>query len=447
MLFNLLQNGWLGFCRTVVAVFYRHVEIDGLEYFPKNGPVLICANHANALADALILQAVIPRLLHPVARSGLFKNWLLKPFLLTMQAVPIYRRQDNEANMSANVEAFQKCYDMFELGEVILIFPEGQSHSDSSLRPMKSGAARMVLGCVKQEIPLTVLPIGLTFSNKGKFRSNIFIKIGEPVSVPENSKDDGQTVSDLRTDIQRAIESVTINVDEADDLDFLKRVERFFAMRHGKYRHRNMSLRFQALQKINNACLQLREHAPEQLAQLKHKLHQYERLCHTWRIDAYQMTIKYTPSLITRFIIRSLLILFVILPVGLWGIINNYFPYILTRHIARFISKDTDQYDTSKMVLGLTLFPLFWAVQIWWLSAQVNVFLLTAYIFSLPISAAAALFLRREQHRIWENLRVFFLFVRKRKLKKYLENRRKELERELAKLVRIAKQINMSPKA
>jgi len=117
MIFRLLQDTWQGFCRTVVAVFYRRVEIDGLANLPETGAVLLCANHANALADAVILQAVIPRLLHPVARSGLFKNWLLKPFMLIMQAVPIYRRQDKGADMKSNLDAFECCYEMFEQGQ------------------------------------------------------------------------------------------------------------------------------------------------------------------------------------------------------------------------------------------------------------------------------------------------------------------------------------------
>jgi len=444
-MFKLLQDAWQGFCRMVVTVFYRHVEIDGLEYMPMNGPVLLCANHANALADAVIMQAVIPRLLHPIARSGLFKNWLLKPFMLTMQAVPVYRRQDNDANTSTNRSTFQRCYEMFEQGEVLLIFPEGQSHSDPSLRPIKTGAARMILGCAKKSTPLTVLPIGLTFSNKGKFRSNVFIKLGEPIMVTpaasEESEKNSQTVRQLTVDIQRGIELVTINVEEAEDLDFLKRVERFFAMRHGKYRHRNMALRFRALQKINHAYNQLRNSAPEQVLHLKNKLRQFERLCHIWGINAYQVTIQYTPSLVTRFILRSFTILLVILPVGLWGILNSYLPFILTRYLARLTSKGTDQYDTAKMVIGLFLFSLFWASQIGWLALHVNLVTLVMYIISLPLSAGAALYLRRERHRIWDNLRVFFLFLRKRKLKYYFENRRQELERELARLVRIAKQI------
>lgn len=436
-----LQMGWLSFCRGVVSVFYRRCETDGLEYFPKTGPVLICANHANALADAVIIQAVLPRLVHPLARSGLFRNWLLKPIMAIMQAVPVYRRQDKDGDTSANVDSFQRCYDTFKEGEIILIFPEGQSHSDPALRPIKTGAARMVLGAMERTVSLTVLPIGLNFSNKGKFRSNVFIKIGAPIDIsihPTNQ--DEATVRAMTKDIYQAIDSVTISVEEAEDLDFLKQVERFFAMRHGKYRQRDMALRFRALKKLNAAYQNLLVTAPEQLKKLKRKLHQFDRLCQTCRVNSYHITVRYSPGLISRFILRSLFILLLMLPVAIWGIINNFIPFLLTRYLARTFSKGTDQYDTAKMVLGLVLFMLFWAGQIGWMALHFGNAILFLYAVSLPISAGAALYVLRERQHIWNNLRVFFLFVRRRKLKRYLEARRKELERELARLVRLAKQ-------
>ena len=439
---NVFQFSWQEFCRAVVKVFYRQCEVDGLEYLPRQGAVLLCANHANALADAVLIQAVIPRLVHPLARSGLFKNWLLKPFMLVMQAVPVYRSQDNDGSTGNNMDSFQRVYDNFKLGELILIFPEGQSHSDPKLRPIKTGAARITLGALQQSIPVSVVPLGLNFSNKGKFRSNVLLKFGPPIELPtctEPASDD--LIQGLTQDIQNAIADVTLNVEKADELDFLKSIERFFALRHGKYRKRNQALRFRALKKISHGYQQLSLYAPEEVRDIQIRLRQFERLCNTWKVHAYQVTIQYTPLLVLRFLLRSLAMLLIILPVGLWGILNSVVPFMLTRWLARFISRGTDQYDTAKMTIGLFLFVVFWGIQIWQLSFYLSNNWLWLYILSLPISAAAALLLRRERHRIWVNLRVFFLFTRKRKLKRYLEHRREELERDLARLVRTAKQI------
>ena len=58
---------------------------------------------------------------------------------------------------------------------------------------------------------------------------------------------------------------------------------------------------------------------------------------------------------------------------------------------------------------------------------------------SLPVTAGAALLLRRERRRIVENISVFVRFLRDRDMRGYLESRRSELEGELARLLRAAK--------
>ncbi|MEE8435957.1 MAG: lysophospholipid acyltransferase family protein, partial [bacterium] len=202
-----LRGMYRAFCRLVTRVFYRRCEVFGLERLPRAGAVVLCGNHPNALVDAVILQSVSPRLLHPLARSGLFKNPLLRPLLAIMQAVPIYRRQDQtpaggvatsgvatsgaatsgaatSGAMGKNLDAFERCYDFLAAGEVLLIFPEGESHSDSLLRTFKTGAARIALGALARDgRPPLVLPVGLNFSEVGRFRSSVFVNFGEPVPV------------------------------------------------------------------------------------------------------------------------------------------------------------------------------------------------------------------------------------------------------------------------
>ncbi|MGH7300879.1 MAG: 1-acyl-sn-glycerol-3-phosphate acyltransferase, partial [Candidatus Rokuibacteriota bacterium] len=44
----------------------------GAERIPVAGPLIVAANHHNALVDAVLLLAVIPRRLVPVAKAPLF---------------------------------------------------------------------------------------------------------------------------------------------------------------------------------------------------------------------------------------------------------------------------------------------------------------------------------------------------------------------------------------
>src|SRR5579863_7871466 len=101
---------WRWFCYLVVWAFYRRAEARGREYAAVPGPMLICANHPSALVDGLVVQAACPRMAHPLARSGLFRNPLAWPILKFIRAVPIYRRQDAGSDMSRNVDSFAQCF-------------------------------------------------------------------------------------------------------------------------------------------------------------------------------------------------------------------------------------------------------------------------------------------------------------------------------------------------
>lgn len=437
---NSFQVIWRKFCQSLTQIFYRQIEINGADNIPATGPVLLCANHANALVDAVIIQAVLKRPIHPLARSGLFKNFLLYPVLKGMQAVPVYRRQD-QGDTGKNTDSFRKSYEMFGKGAVLLIFPEGQSHSDSSIREIKTGAARIALGCQESiGVAPAIIPVGLNFSHKGKYRGDVLVEIGEAVAT-DNFTDaqDHAHVEQLTNLIYEKLSEVTINVENWETMNLLRRVERFFAFRHGKYRQRDLSLKFRALKKLSQAYEELVKIEPNRIGWLDRKLQRFEKICRRFGVRDYHLTIKYRPMLVTRFILHSIFILTIVLPVALWGFVNSIIPFLLTRHTARLISRGTDQYDTAKMSFGLFYFTLIWVGQFFIVLDYVSLSWALAYFFSLFPGAIAALIVRHQRERITDNIRVFVLFVRRQRLRRYLQARRKEIELELAKLVRLAK--------
>ncbi|MFV1992606.1 MAG: 1-acyl-sn-glycerol-3-phosphate acyltransferase [Acidiferrobacterales bacterium] len=437
---NPFQVIWRKFCQMISRIFYSQLEVNGLNNIPKTGPVLLCANHANALADAVIIQSILKRPIHPLARSGLFGNYLLYPVLKGIQAVPVYRRQD-KGDTSKNTDSFRKSYEMFEKGAVLLIFPEGQSHSDPGIREIKTGAARIALGC-RESIGVSpqIIPVGLNFGHKGKYRGDVLVEIGKPVNLDGIANADKHDQVEQTTKlIQKGLGEVTINVESWETMNLLRRVERFFALRHGKYRQRDLSLKFRALKKLSTAYNELAHVEPDRIAWLDRKLQRFEKICKRFGVHDYHLTIKYRPSLITRFIFHSIFIITIVLPVALWGLVNSIIPFLLTRHTARFISRGTDQYDTAKMSLGLFYFSVFWISQSVLMMQYTTPGLALFYFLSLVPGAIAALVVRREREKIFDNVRVFILFVRRRRLRRYLEARRKEIELELVKLVRLAK--------
>ena len=443
MLKHIALKIWRGFARLAIKVFYRHYEVAGLENIPQDRGVLLCANHVNALVDPVLVQAASTKTMRPLARSGLFNKLWLKPILSTLDAVPIYRSTDDGVDTTQNQDSFSRVYELLEQGEWIMIFPEGQSHSQSQIQALKTGAARMILGTLERGIAEPVLlPVGLTFTNKGKFRGDVLVYFGEPIdlSVPENVAADVRARVITRR-LTEGLRAVTINTDNWQDLELIAKVERFFAMRTGKYRQRSLAQRFRAMKQIISGHRLLRKQQPELVELVTQDLRRFETICRNLGIKDYHLNIAYRPFLVVLYSVKLLLTLLISLPLFIWTVINSAVPAYLISHLALRFAKDTDQYDTTKILSGFVLFSIFWSLQAWGIYHYFGLKTMLFYLLSLLVGTIVVLKQRNEIFSVKENIYVFLLFVRNRKLKEHLISRRNHLERELAKLVRIANRL------
>lgn len=435
---------WKKFCRFVVTTFYSRFEVTGVQVIPENSGVILCVNHVNALIDGVVLQASTDRDIRPLARSGLFRNPLLKPILNMIGAVPIYRKNTEESDTSKNQDSFSQCYQILAENQILVIFPEGQSHSNPYVQEIKTGAARIALGAIHVNgVAPVVIPVGMTFSRKRKGRTEVLVHYGKPVDL--NTPDDmneHDAVNLITERVQDGIEAVTLNTRTWKELDLVSRLERFFALRQGKHRKSNLTQRFKALQRLIEAQQLLQEHEPDKIRSLMSKMRMFERLCDACGINNYHLAVQYRPILLLMYFLRTLGIVFVGFPVALWGILNSYIPYKITDFFTHKFSKDIDQQDTARILVGIAVFSIFWGIQSHLVYRNFGLQWSLVYLGSLFFSAALALSLRGEYRRTLENLKVFFLFLRKQDLKSYLETKRRELEIELAQMVRIAKRLS-----
>ncbi len=440
---NMATRVWRHFCSLVVKVFYRQFEIVGADRVPEDKGVILCANHVNALADPVIVQASTPKLVRPLARSGLFDKPLLGHWLRMIGAVPIYRPGDKGSSVLKNKDSFARCYALLAENQTIIIFPEGQSHSDSHLHRLKSGAARLTLGALEANDMLpAVVPVGLNFTRKGHFRGDVLVNYGAPIDLElPAGLSPRQTVREVNKRITEGLQAVTLNADTWEEVDLVRRLEKFFALRQGKLRKASLSQRFSALQRLIDGQQLLREHEPEQVRNVIQKLHAYERLCQRLGIKDYHLTLKYRPWFLFVHSMRILITVIIGLPMVIFAVLNSGLPYYLTGFLVPRVAKGQDQFDTSKIVIGGLLFTFFWGIQTFGIYHWLGLRWMLIYIAALLVSAAFAI---RTQHRytqILEDIRVFIMLVRKTKLKDYLLEKRREIEVTLAKLVRMAKKL------
>ena len=442
---------WKKLCSLTMKIFYRSYEVTGEDSLPENTGIILCVNHVNALIDAAVLQASTDKDIRTLARDGLFKNPLLKPILNMTGTVPIYRRETEQTDTSKNQDTFSKCYELLAENQTLVIFPEGQSHSKSYIQNIKTGAARMALGAIKENgVAPVVIPVGMTFSRQRRARTEVLVHYGEPIDLNVPKDMDEYDAVHLITDrVQKGIESVTLNTESWKDLELIKRLERFFSLRSGKTDNqtsnkprKKLSERFQAFQQLIEVQELLKQHEPEKIRSLMSKLRLFERMCKACGISNYHLAIKYQPLLLTLYTFRTLSIVLLGFPIALWGIINSIIPYFLTHFFTKKVSKKVDQHDTAWVMLGMLFFLIFWGFQCNYVYRHFGFYWSVLYLCSIIAGSALALNLRGEYQKTIANLKVFLLFLRKQDMHSYLEQKRKELEAELAYMVRIAKRLS-----
>ena len=219
--------------RRVLRIFFREIEVVGLENVPPEGPLLVVANHGNSLVDPMLVFGFLPRPSRFLAKSTLWRHPTAKYLVRLAAAIPVYRRQDPGVDPEKNVATFARSHEELAAGGVIALFPEGLSHSEPALAPLKTGVARIALGAEKRFGPLgiRILPVGLNFEDPEAFRSRVLIQIGPPIeiepSVGASEEDEKTAVRALTGRTEEALRTVTLNYDswrQAELLDCASQV-------------------------------------------------------------------------------------------------------------------------------------------------------------------------------------------------------------------------------
>ncbi len=137
---------WLA--RVAARIYYR-VRFAGPP-IPAEGPVLLVANHPNSLLDPTLVVASADRPVRFLAKAPLFTDRKIGWLMRAAGAIPVYRRSDDPSLMSRNEDSFRAVFDVLGDGAAVGIFPEGISHSEPSMSPLKTGAARIALGATER---------------------------------------------------------------------------------------------------------------------------------------------------------------------------------------------------------------------------------------------------------------------------------------------------------
>jgi len=375
--------------RFAMRIYFRHVEVVGLEHVPRKSPVIFVLNHPNALVDPAFLLCLAPRRVSFLAKSPLFRMPILGFFVRALDCLPVYRHQDEGEDVSKNREMFVAARALLASGGTIGICPEGVSHDEPRLRPIKTGAARIALGAVSTSeangaaldstaaapatdkkrtvcADLKIVPAGLYYTSKTKFRSAALLYFGKSIEVsPVELEPDGNppraAVRDLSKRIECALREVILDAEHEEALQTISRAERIFSSETEEEGGESLAEELQLQQRFNKAYAVLRERAPERLRKLEVRMIRFEEELTQAGVDPEDLSPPTSTLDVFRHLItRVLLFLLLIVPATL-GALVHYPAYRLGGYLAtRFSQNDEDVISTVKIISAMLLFPITW---------------------------------------------------------------------------------------
>jgi len=388
--------------RVLAHLFFRAVEVEGREQIPEGVPLVVVANHHNSLIDPLLLLATLavrPRFL---AKSTLWEMPGIRQLLDVAGAVPVYRRQDEGVDTSQNAETFRRCFDDLAAGGAVALFPEGISHDAPGLAPLKTGAARIVLGALRERgvSGILVLPVGLTFDAKGVFRSRALVRVGEPLDpkpwLRAAEHDLREATRSLTGAITRALAQVTLNYPSHEEATLLEHASELFAARERELPARLALAEAFALRRAALGVYErLRARDPARVEAVRERLAGYAARAASLGLRDDQVAARYPREEALAYAVGSAALLLFWLPLAALGTFFNWIPYRLLGFAAGFAST-RDLPATVKLFGGFFLLPIAWVI---WSALAGLAFGPGAALATLIVAPASGWYAMRFQER------------------------------------------------
>jgi len=391
------------FVQVALRVFFRRIEVRHRERLALPGPLLLAGNHPNTLMDPLLTAVHMRQPIAFLAKSTFFQNPILRAIMESGNSIPIYRAQDTAADAgplsveqraARNEATFGRCYDYLGRGGTVMIFPEGTSVSERRLRPLKTGAARIALGAEARHqftLGLHVVPVATNYFAPSRFRSDVLLIVAPPIRVADYAAayaQDPEAAADALTDaIRVALEQRLVIARDAAEDALVQQIETTFGD------HLNpdddpdtLYDNFKLSRTLLQAVAWFEHYRPGRLATVRTELQTY--------LDGLQQHGLSDDALEgqQRGSMAGLLNLVFGLPLWLYGVLNNYLPYILPSMVARRATKDVEFVAPIMLVVGMLTFPLAYVLQAMAVHHFTQDWRLTGlYVLSLPLSGFYAL--------------------------------------------------------
>ena len=335
---------------------------------------------------------------------------------------------------------FTACEEAFDRGRLIAMYPEGATHAEAHLRRIKTGAARIALG-YEAHAPgrLSVVPVGLSFEARRRFRGRVLVSFGEAVDVSSHLA--GYRGSPRRRSmrsrpvIQAAMAHEVVHVERIDMAALARAVEVLY--RGEVERELWEELRIAAPADPSVPDLRLdrgrgrassASWTPERIERLWQRILGYQA-----GLAAYRLRDEAVRSGLERAaeplrVARSWQTI-IGWPLFVYGAVVNFLPYYLPGWLAGQTSRRPTDYATTRLLASVVAFPLFWALETLLVGWVAGFRWAPAFFLSLPLGGWSRIDISVGTGRLRRQLRFgALLLTRAQEARRLLAERREILD-------------------
>jgi 1-acyl-sn-glycerol-3-phosphate acyltransferase len=386
--------------RALARVYYSPIEIEPLDKLRGGSSLLIVANHANSLLDPVILGIAAQRPVRFVAKDPLFKVPVLGRAMHALGMIPAYRAVDSEAagaeRIKRNLASLGAGAAALARGDAVGIFPEGKSHDELRVEPLKSGAARLAIQAVQLEgcDRLRVVPVGINYERKEKFRSAVWVRVGEPVDVKawlaRHAGDERKAMRALTAEIDQRLKSLVIHLDEKAWAPLLEGIETLLGGAEASDSPADALLRRQHIASAINYF-----HATDRTraeAAATHVSRFRERLDRLGLRAGRLPVLRFEIGRVSWRLLRDFAFLMIGFVVAAAATVHHLVPFVIVRTAAaRLQAPGRTTVSLMRLSVGLPVYVAWYAFSWWILARLVSPWVASAWLALMPFAGVFAL--------------------------------------------------------
>ena len=416
----MIQRSIISIINLITNTFFRRIDVVGDENIPTDGPVIFAGNHPNALMDGWLLTARCKRWpIHFMANAKLWKYRLLGRVLTRMGAVPVQRHEEHDGEVD-NSRAFDKLFEVIEGGDCMGIFPEGVSHTESQLAKLKTGTARIALAvAARGKVKVTIIPCGLNYIHRHRFRSQVLVEFGDPISIDEEwvgrfSADAEEAVRALTDYLADSIRTVTLNSPDWSTLRFVQAARRL-------YKPATANLAPSEYVELNRRFVEAYMNTADEpeVVELRKQVDNYQSRLEVLGLKDYQLRKKISVGKAARRLMARSVSMMLLLPLAIPGVLLHLPVGWLAAFVGERFSYEEDDVATLKVFATMALLPVLYLLVALLVGNYFGPAWAIAVVIGLTISFSASIWVIEAQATLLASM---VSILRRTRLRAEIEN-------------------------